>query len=72
VRVGVAGGCESGGLALNLEGLDTATVAAPGFMSQAAYTRRRARGWCVAMVAVAVAIAARAGVSGKWRALVTG
>jgi hypothetical protein len=65
VRVGVAGGCESGGLALDLEGLGTATVAAPGLMSQAAYTRRRARGFCVAMVAVAVAIAARAGVSGS-------
>jgi hypothetical protein len=68
-RVGVAGGCESGGLALGLEGLGKATVAAPGFMSQAAHTRSRARGWWVAMVAAAVVIAARVGVSvngGHW------
>lgn len=47
-----------GGLALALEGLGVATVAAPGFMSQAAQTRRgaRARGWCVAMVIVAAAV----------------
>jgi hypothetical protein len=64
-RVGVAGGCETGGLALGLEGLGTATVAAPGFMSQAAHTWSRARGWSVAMVAAAVVIAARVGVGGN-------
>lgn len=54
--VAVAGDCPRAGLGLAFDGLGTATVVAPGFMSQAARTRNWRWRVGVAMVAATVAI----------------